>query len=464
MIFNPKNLITTEESFIFSGEVKATAHTCLNKRIIKEFWHGFTYHNSTVEITECDGLVFTVGDAERLPLDGNDYSINVTPTGICVYAETERNLIYGFMTLIDRFDSIDTDGGIATAIKCCNITDAPSVKNRMVHLCVFPETELWYVERFVRFCGALKYTHIVIEFWGMLKYDCMKELAWPNAYTKDEVKPIINLANELGIEVVPMFNHWGHAAGSRLKNGKHVVLDQNPALRSYFSEYGWCWDIRKKKVRELQRQIRKELIELCGNGKYFHAGCDEAYAFDFTKENMDFVCNFLDEIARDMNEVGRRVIIWGDMFLYRYPHYAEKNKYACNAPTPEVEEYFMKNLNHNIVIADWHYSATVAPFDTSLLFKNAGFECLVCPWDRSTDNVIAAIDTAHELELSGFMHTTWHTLATGTHFIVTAAQKGFDNVRAGDIRVRASELLRKVWFVDGEYEKAGWGKFQIDLS
>jgi hypothetical protein len=48
-------------------------------------------------------------------------------------------------------------------------------------------------------------------------------------------------------------------------HGKHVVLDQNPTLQTYFSEDGWCWDIRKPKVRELFRKIRSELIELCGD-------------------------------------------------------------------------------------------------------------------------------------------------------------------------------------------------------
>lgn len=465
MVFNPKVFTKTEGSFVFSGEIAATANASLNKDVIKEFWHGFSYHTSTLTVKECDGLVFTVGQAEALPIDEYDFSINVTPNGICVYAETEQNLLYGFMTLLDCFEATDTENGTATVIECCNIKDSPSVKNRMVHVCVFPETELWYIERFVRFCGALKYTHIVVEFWGMLKYDCMKELAWQKAYTKDEVKPIINLAHDLGLEVIPMFNHWGHAAGSRLKNGKHVVLDQNPALRTYFSQYGWCWDIRKPKVRALLKKIRRELIELCGDGEYFHVGCDEAYKFEFTKENMDFVCDFLDEIAREMKGEGRRIIVWGDMFLYRYPHYVEKNiRGDCNAPSPEVEAYFMENLNRDIVIADWHYDANVAPFDTSLVFKNAGFECLVCPWDRSRANIEAAIATACECELSGFMHTTWHTLSTGTPLVLSAAQKGFDNIKLTDGRVCAAELLRKVWFVDGDYERAGWGKEQIDLS
>ena len=90
MVFNPKVFTTTEGSFVFSGEIAATANASLNKDVIKEFWHGFSYHTSTLTVKECDGLVFTVGQAEALPIDEYDFSINVTPNGICVYAEPSK--------------------------------------------------------------------------------------------------------------------------------------------------------------------------------------------------------------------------------------------------------------------------------------------------------------------------------------------------------------------------------------
>ena len=48
MIFNPQDLIKKEGSFVFSGDVKANAHSCLNKSIIKEFWKNL---RKTVPIT-----------------------------------------------------------------------------------------------------------------------------------------------------------------------------------------------------------------------------------------------------------------------------------------------------------------------------------------------------------------------------------------------------------------------------
>ena len=69
-------------------------------------------------------------------------------------------------------------------------------------------------------------------------------------------------------------------------HGKHVVLDQDSSLQSYFSDEGWRWDIKKPKVRKLLRSIREELMELCGDSGYFHIGCDESY-IKMTKDNID---------------------------------------------------------------------------------------------------------------------------------------------------------------------------------
>ena len=69
----------------------------------------------------------------------------------------------------------------------------------------------------------------------MLKMDCLAELAWPFAHTKEEIRPLIEEARALGMEVIPMFNHLGHASANREMYGKHVVLDQNPKLEYLFT-------------------------------------------------------------------------------------------------------------------------------------------------------------------------------------------------------------------------------------
>ena len=126
-------------------------------------------------------------------------------------------------------------------------------------------------------------------------------------------------------------------------------------------------------MRALLRNLREELCLLCGEGEYFHIGCDEAYNYSFTKENMDFICDFINEVGREMKAEGRRIIAWGDMFLYRYPDYNPNNRYSCHCPEPGPDKYMLEHLDRNTVIADWQYNVKEAPVETSDVFTSAGF-------------------------------------------------------------------------------------------
>ena len=465
MIFNPKNIEYGEGYLELSEQVFATVHTSIDCELFSELWHGYTYRTSNIEFSACDTLSFTLGDAEPLPLGEYDYTVNVTCSGACVLAKSEAELCRGVLTLLDRVALVDNDGENLLKIDSCRIFDKPAIKNRMVHFCVFPDTALWELHKFVRLTGALKYTHIVLEFWGMYKYDCMKELSWSHAFTKEQIRPIIEEARAMGVEVVPMFNHWGHAAACRSCHGKHVVLDQNPSLQYYFDASGWCWDIKSKRTRELLKKVRRELCELCGVGPYFHIGCDEAYGFDFTKENVDSIVDYLNEIAEDMKSLGRRVFVWGDMFVAKGEG---MDKYTCNAPDSKWEQYIRKNLSRDIIIADWQYSVDDVPMKSAQGFKNDGFDVALCPWDRKKSVTLASVETVISENLFGIMHTTWHTLSRHTPYVSLTGRLSYDGVGGSSDfdteYVNCAALLRKVWFADGDYEKSGWGRYEVGVD
>lgn len=498
MIFNPNSLVQRKGSYRLAKYVSAVAHPCMNKAVLAEFWYNFTFQASNLCIAdETNEFRFSVGEAEALPLNGADYSINVTPTGVCVFAANRENLLRGFMTLLDRIKATETNEAAAAEaadvneaaaaeaedvneaaaaqaedvneaaaaeIECCQITDKPLISKRMVHFCVFPETELWELHRFLRACGALKYTHVILEFWGMLRFDCLKELSWPHAFSKEQIRPLLREANDLGLEIIPAFNHWGHASASRSIHGKHVVLDQNPSLQPYFSETGWCWTIEKPRTKALLRKIREELCDLCGTGQYFMLGCDEADGFEFSKENMDLLCRYLNETTEDLERFGRRPILWGDMLLFKKDGYHPKNHYCCNAPSREAAQYMLDRLPRSIVIGDWQYTSPCAPVETALTFKQAGFDCLLCPWDRGKKELIAPLDTIKAHKLSGFILTTWHTLSTGILYVTMAARGGFEDIDDYSpplARHHTAMLMRKVMPAAGCYERAGWSKRQV---
>ena len=464
MIFSHEKYTKKDGDFIIDNNISAIANRVFDKPIFVEFWEGFTRKASNLKLTYTDALVFSIGNAKTLSLDEFDYTINVECGGISISAKDEKNLIYAFMTLLDciYIDSISAKQKIA----CCEIRECPDISQRMVHFCLFPDTELWELKRFVRLCGALKYTHLILEFWGMYKFDCLAELSWKHAFTKEQIKPIIQEANDMGLEIIPMLNHWGHASQSRVIHGKHVVLDQNPRLYRLFNDDGWCWNIESEEVRKLLSCMRSELIELCGDGEYFHIGCDEAYNFEHTTANMDRVCEYINEVSDSLSNLGRRTIMWGDMVVSNHDTYMQSYNALC--PDEEAEAYMMATLNKNIVIADWQYCSESIPIETSLALNDAGFDVLVCPCDAGTKYSDACIGTVKNHNLHGLLHTTWHTLSVGMPYVVrtAAATWNCDIPHYADMSpyaVKTASLIRKVCPSDGSYEKAGWAKYEIGV-
>ena len=408
------------------------------------------------EIALSDKYEATVGEYEKADTNGFEYVVNVTEKGIYIGGESYAAVAHGYVDLIDRVKyDYENDSFF---VECGTWREKPAVGFRCVHLCLFPETTLRSLQKSIRAAGAVKYSHLIIEFWGTFKYDSFKELAWSCGYTKEELKPYLDEARALGMEIIPMFNHLGHATSCRGKFGKHVVLDQNPKLSYLFNYYGWEWNYKLPEVRERLRGVRKELMELCGEGKYFHLGCDEA------QENMDAeygysVAEYINEIQSELEKEGRRAIIWADMLLCREEFKNATEKTEANS-RKETADALVNTVSKNVVIADWQYAITADTWVTSKYFVDKGFDVVCCPWEK-INNARAALRNTLNLGLMGEIHTTWHTLFVTFPTMVYSGTVMWGGEEAFGIewfgaRMHAAEILRKFCPGDGSFEDASW--------
>lgn len=389
--------------FKFEKSVEIRACKLLDSETIKELWSGFCSLSSSADITECEDMTVTIGKKQAVELnDDEEYICRIGEDGITVAARDEKALMRGFISLICNIENKEKN---IFKIECGDIHGKFTVANRMVHICIFPETPLSFFEKLMRLCGTLQFTHAIIEFWGMIKYDVLGELSYPHAFSKEQIRPIIEFTKNMGMEIIPMFNHLGHASACRITSGKHVVLDQNPSLSRLFSPDGWCWSITKDEVWELLRTIRHELYELCGEGEYFHIGCDEAYSIEKGCNTNEELCKYLSELTNEIVKEGRTPIIWGDMLI---PHkiWDEKSDRTYS------EEKIAKRLNslaNETVIADWQYDTTEILVRSAEYFSKTKFRVLGCPW-YGYNNINAYIESTKKLKLYGIMDTTWHTV------------------------------------------------------
>ena len=244
-----------------------------NNPVIEELLSNFTYGEKWEVSYEGEQNQITFGNYIPCELESFEFALNISAEGVYISGKDYSSLIRGFITFLEEIKYSEKDDTFYLEENC--IRKNPIIDFRCAHFCLFPDINLDFMKKCIRSCAIVKYSHLIIEFWGTLKFDCMKELGWTFAYSKEEIKELVNEANALGIEIIPMFNHLGHASASRSMEGKHVILDQNPKYEYMFESYGWVWNFQKEEVSVLLSKVRKELIELCGEGRYFHLGCDE---------------------------------------------------------------------------------------------------------------------------------------------------------------------------------------------
>ncbi|MBR2432843.1 MAG: family 20 glycosylhydrolase [Clostridia bacterium] len=452
--------------FKFGNKVTVTAPESFDNALMKELWQGFCYSASEAVFLTTDKNEIIIGDPE--PQKNTDACVlSVSKSGIRIDANDNARLTDGYLALLQKIKPVCLESGKEEL--CVPVGEYEIIRpiqRKMVHFCVFPETDLFFMKRFIRLAGFLRYTHIILEFWGTYRFECLPELAWrERSYTKEQLRPLIDEAHAFGMEVIPDFNHLGHASSCRHIYGKHTVLDQNPRLATLFSDDGWAWNLENPKVRPLLKQIRKELCELCGDSEYFHLGCDECYTYEGDPEKMALAAAYHSDVCNEVIAEGRRPIIWGDMFLCKDTiGYSKVEPYECNCKSEDIAETLFEKLPKETVIADWQYNVKEGVWRSTEYFMKKGFDTVCCPWETKA-NIKSALDTVKALNAYGFMETTWHHLPKmiDALYYINAKSENRTEISVDAVyKTETAALLRKL-LPARTYEEAGWARTQLEF-
>ncbi len=468
-----------------------------------EFKDGAEYllkDNCRVSVTICDfsGVETTVkewfklfwGITPDLSVKGRllqkddaleSYTIEVTEDEIRINASGRTGVMNALNTLRQLAEA---ERGVAKTehyfLVQCTINDFPAMAFRGIHLCVFPETPLWDIERQIRIAAYHKFNYAVIETWGIFPFESHPEMCWADKkIEKSELKRLIRLGQDLGITLIPQFNLLGHATASRSITGKHAVLSYDPSLQSLFEPEGWTWCLTNPETRKVLTDLVMELYEFYDYPPFFHIGCDEADNIgtcrDCRRNELkdlvrDHICYFHDLFARQ----GTRIIMWHDMLLQTGDE-RWKGYIVCGLPEHTLSELY-KELPRDIIIADWQYgypkekSEDPEPcWPTAKFFKSEEFPVLVCPW-LNQDGMKSLGRFAADEKLLGMLETTWHIShdRSFAHIFCTSAYASWNPaVNPGvtlSTRLALAHHLRQLGWDTGvdEYIKTGWSQYQVD--
>ena len=454
----------------FGAKVTATV-SGLNSEYaerVRTLWHRFSCDASELIIASGNaGFCFTIGSAVCTLNNEDTYALLADAAGVCVAARNAEGLMDGIKTLVQLICPVNlTEGNESFYISAADIHDAPAIGFRAIHICIFPGSKLYSIEQAIHLAGFLKLTHVILEFWGVFPYRAMPELAWKDrAFSRDKLKNLVLLARSYGLEVIPMFNHFGHATQSRSCNGRHVTLNRNPRLSRLFEPDGWTWCLSNPDTYKLLSDIRAELVEFCGPGKYFHVGFDEAYSFATCdlcrkREPHELLAEYLNRLTEDVCSTGRRPIIWHDELISSADF---NNPTVVASGQNHNTENALELLDRRIIIADWQYFYKNGFNPTTSYFMEKGFDTVVCPWDEQ-ENIRSLSADAKKMGAYGVILTTWHHLP---NFLSNAGYWAncvwMENEHVPEAPITESAcILRRLYDADGGFAESGWKVCEVE--
>lgn len=341
------------------------------------------------------------------------YVLEVGPREAIVLAQSQRGLVYGCQTLLQLVE--EGPDGKGKQLLGARIADYPQLAFRAVHICIFPNTELAAVRQMILLASRFKYNAVVIEPWASVKSKRRPETAYENAYSPEQIRPLVLLGHALGMEMIPMLNSWGHASGMRSRSGEHVVLDRYPQYQDLYEPDGWSFCLANPAIYDHLFDRYDELLELFAPARYFHVGMDEAWGHLGLKENLGcrgeeplkLITGHLEKLHAYFAQRDVRVFMWHDMFLERdHPQLGRQS--PANSIPPFNTHLALPSLPGDVIIAAWNYSAR-SEWPVPKYFHDKGFPVVVCPW-KTKRNTVMMVDEAKKYDLLGVLTTTWDSL------------------------------------------------------
>lgn len=381
----------------------------LAKELFKKFWN-VVPQVKTVPLEE--------------PLGEEEYRISCTGSLLEIFATTEKGERYALNTLRQLAEP-ERGKRISEAqlLPEFSLIDSPAIAFRGIHLCVFPETSAIEIEKKLRLAAFWKFNYAIVEFWGTLQFDTFPEFCWSEKkITKDTVRRWVRLTKELGLIMIPQFNMLGHAAASRNRSDKHVLLDFHPEFAPLFEPEGWTWCLSNAETLKILDGIVDELMELYDYPPYFHIGCDEAddaghCAVCRKEKPRQLLLRHLTGISEKFRAENCRPIMWHDMLLERDdPRWDD---FTANGHSSLESAKLCQELPRNIIIADWGYGwpddGRDFPLSDLDYFKASGFDVIVSPWSNP-QGIHGYANAVLEKGLTGIIVTTWDTINGNSFF------------------------------------------------
>ena len=287
------------------------------------------------------------------------YSVDARDGEITVIGGSRLSLLWGACRVIELFDG--------NSIPEIHIDDKPDVPMRGFHMGLPRADRIDFVKRLFKYVLLpLGYNHVIVEFNGAMKFDRHPEIGkkWVEAHKlwqegkqsriqhgdmgadgtlleKEQVRDILSVLEDFGIEVIPEVQSFGHVqyltyahpeiAEEPPKTEEEVDEREQDAMPVNFCAHAYC-PSREDSMRYI-KDIIDEIVEVARPKRYVHIGHDEIYQVGTcpvcaAKGKAQVYVDHIMELYNYMKDMGLRIMIWSDMLHETTTPYSKETSKA----------------------------------------------------------------------------------------------------------------------------------------
>jgi len=244
---------------------------------------------------------------------------------------------------------------------------------------------------------------LIMEWEASYPFEEDPQIANRYAYTREQVKDFIGYCHQLGIDVIPLQQSFGHVEYI-LRNNRYA------ALREDEHDLSQVCPAQKDLNKALFTRLFKDLAAT-HNSPYIHIGCDETHLLGHcplckklaaeegvSKLYFDHVKMLCDIVI----SLGKTPVLWADIAI-KHPEYIQL-------------------LPKGTVLVDWNYGWDFNNFGDHSKLVNSGYEIWGAPslrsepdnyyletWQHHLDNIARFIPECRQLGYKGIIMTSWST-------------------------------------------------------
>ena len=397
----PKQISEIKGFFKIANALKIGFYDIASKDVILEritetlsTFGPYTCEETSEEIS----IDLNMFELPRTNIQDETYILKFMENSAIIMAESDKAIYYG----VNTFSQLIKLLGDQLIVPNLEIQDYPSYQIR----CITDQTSrnqiptLENLKKVIKFLSQFKMNYHYLYIEDGYKFQVYPDIGEARGgYSVEEIKELQDFAAHYFMEIVPIFNSFGHQDNILMTNyPKYSHLGEFPGAA--------CFNVSSPEVRSFLKQLCEEICSVF-TSQWFHLGLDET--FDFGKYHTK-------EIIKQQGGKGK-VMLDFYKFVINLVRKNGKTKIMCYFDNLLKEKELLENLATDLIVFYWDYFPK-KKYSKAKKLRDHGYSVILSPtlYDytrnfmdirRTIQNVVTMAQYGLEIGALGIATSVW---------------------------------------------------------